>query len=172
MEASEKNMNLVLHLLTHLFFALAAGLIAWLFWGHAEISFLTGFFGGFLIDLDHLIDYFIAFGPKFRLSYFMRGYYFLKNDKIYVLFHGWEYVILSVITLLVIRPSAEIAAGVWGLTLGAFFHLVADRYINSGMSYKAYSLFFRAWKKFELKDIITPEHYLHHQEMKRITEIK
>jgi len=146
MEAPEKNMYLILHLLIHLFFAFVAGLIVWLFWGHSEISFLAGFLGGFLIDIDHLIDYFIAFGPKFRLSYFLRGYSFLKNDKIYVLFHGWEYVILSVITLLVIRPSAEIAAGIWGLTLGAFLHLVADRYINSGMSYKAYSLFFERGK--------------------------
>lgn len=165
-------MNLVLHLLIHFFFSSVAGLITWLFWGNAGVSFTAGFFGGFLIDLDHLIDYFIAFGPKFNALYFLRSYQFLKNDKIYVLFHGWEYIILSATALLIIPVSGELEAAVRGLTFGALFHLVADRYINPGMSYKAYSLFFRVWKGFKLREIVTPEHYLKHQELKQKTEFK
>lgn len=164
-------MHLTLHLFIHFISSLVAGVIAWLFWGNALTALMAGFVGGFLIDLDHIIDYIVAFGLKIRISYFLNGYQFLKNDKIYVLFHGWEYVILSIIALFIAPISEEFKVVVGSLAIGSFFHLVVDRYINPGMSYKAYSLFFRVWKRFELQEIVTPEHYLKHQELKKKAEI-
>lgn len=155
-------MSLAIHLSLHFLFAVLAGLITWLFFGHPFLSLTAAFLGGVMIDLDHLIDYFIAFGPRFQLNSFLKGHQFIKNDKIYVLFHGWEYVILSIITIVILGGSTKINAIVWGLTLGSFFHLVTDRYVNHGMTLRGYSLFYRAWHGFKMKDIVTPEHYAEH----------
>lgn len=165
-------MSLAIHLFLHLIFAIAAGFFTWLFFDHAVLSFVAAFFGGVLIDLDHIIDYVIAFGMKFRPVPFLKGYQFIKNDKIYVLFHGWEYVILSIISIWLMEASVEVKTIVCGLTSGVLFHLIIDRYINPGMSYKAYSLFYRAWNRFEIKDIVTDEHYRIHQKLKKVTRIK
>ena len=62
--------------------------------------FLIAFLGGVLIDLDHLFDYFLAFGAKFNLTYFAKGYQFLKSDKIYIPFHSWEIVIICFLLFL------------------------------------------------------------------------
>ncbi|MBI2439723.1 MAG: hypothetical protein HYV45_03955 [Candidatus Moranbacteria bacterium] len=155
-------MSLMFHLFLHFFLSLLAGVITWFFFGYQPISFLAAFFGGVLIDVDHFIDYFIAFGRNFRLTHFLKGYQFFKNDKIYVLFHGWEYVILLIIVIVSIEVSGESRALMWGVTIGAFFHLVTDCYINPGMSFKAYSFFYRYWKKFEIKELVTREHYADH----------
>ena len=160
-------MSLVTHLCIHVFFALVSGCISWFFFGNPEISFIAGFIGGVLIDLDHFIDYFIAFGLRFKTDYFIKGYQFLKNDKIYVLFHGWEYVILLLAFTISISGLTSLKSAIFALALGALFHLIADTHINKGMSYKGYSFIFRVMNRFEIKKIVTEEHYKEHLLEKR-----
>jgi hypothetical protein len=161
-------MPLIPHLSIHLTLSLFASFLVWLFFEkHLSGIILGALLGGFLIDFDHFIDYFLAFGLNFKLSYFTRGYEFLKSDKIYILFHGWEYVILLVALALVlknktIRTIGATGAFIFAIALGAFFHLGADIVLNEGMTVKSYSIIFRAKNNFQMEKIVTPEHWQNH----------
>jgi len=113
-----------------------------------------------LIDLDHLIDYFLAFGPDFRLDYFASGYQFLKSGKIYVLFHGVEYVIIALILAALLKNKACKSAFL-AVALGLFFHLSADSVAND-IPAKSYSLIYRIENRFELEKLVSREHYEKH----------
>lgn len=153
-------MSLFLHLSIHLSFALLVGFIVFRIWRKSTASFMGGALGGFLIDLDHLIDYFLAFGFNFKPDYFINGYQFLKSDKIYVLFHGWEYVIILMVIAVAVK-NLKLKSLVFALALGAFFHLSADVIINNA-SVKFYSIIFRSKNRFEVEKIVTPEHWREH----------
>jgi hypothetical protein len=137
-------MSLASHLLFHVFTALIAGYIVWRFWRHPLLSFGIAFVGAVLIDLDHLIDYYIAFGSHFDMLSFIHGEQFAKNDKIYVLFHGWEYVILLIAVSWLIKSNIKLKVAVLALALGAFFHLLIDVNVNHGMTVQGYSVVYRA----------------------------
>lgn len=155
-------MSLASHLFLHIFTAAIAGYIIWRFWRHPLLSFGIAFVGAVLIDLDHLIDYYIAFGPHFDISSFINGEQFAKNDKIYVLFHGWEYVILLITVAWLIRSNIKLKVAVLALALGAFFHLLIDVNVNDGMTIRGYSVMYRSAYEYEMKKIVTPEHYQNH----------
>lgn len=155
-------MDLVFHLSLHVLTALIAGYIVWRFWRMSTLSFISAFFGAVLIDLDHVIDYFFAFGLSFDLFSFVQGNQFAKNDKIYVLFHGWEYVILLAIVAWLIKRNIKLKVTIVALTLGAFFHLLIDTSINDGMTLRGYSVIYRSANKYEMEKIVTTEHYSEH----------
>lgn len=165
-------MSLAFHLFIHIVFAFVAGIIAWFFFGYPIVSFSGAIIGGVLIDTDHFIDYFLAFGRKWSLDYFIRGYQFLKNDKVYVLFHGWEYVILLAIVVWAVGAQSSLGAALFALGLGGLFHLIADTMINHGMSWKGYSILYRLLNKFEVERIVTPEHYQSHLKEKQSTRFE
>lgn len=162
------SMGLFLHLLAHIGLSVLAGLLVWKFFGHAIIAFPAAFVGGVLIDLDHLIDYFLAFGAKFRLEYFLKGYQFLESDKIYIFFHGWEYIILLAVAGWLAKSNVKIKATVFVLALGIFFHLSIDAFTNEGAQIKTYSISYRAKNNFDLKAMVTSEHYQDHQIRKKL----
>lgn len=152
-------MGLTLHLSVHVLTAFVAGYMVWRIWRKPLVSFGAAFFGAVLIDLDHLVDYFFAFGLHFDLASFLQGAQFDKNEKIYVLLHGWEYVILLLILAWLIRKNIQLKVGILAFALGAFFHLVLDTNINQGMSVKGYSILYRSVQGFEMEQVVTAEHY-------------
>jgi hypothetical protein len=155
-------MNLFIHLSTHVVLALLAGFIVWLIYRKPLWSFLAGFLSGVLVDLDHLIDYFLAFGWSFNLVYFRRGYEFMKNNKNYTIFHGWEYVIiLLVIWMLVKNKTAKAVA--LALALGLFFHLGTDVVIDK-LPIKSYSIIYKIKSNFDVEKMVSPEHWEKHQQ--------
>ena len=152
-------MSLVLHLFFHVLSAFFAGYIVWRFYRNPILAFGSAFFGAVLIDLDHLIDYFFAFGFHFNLTRFIHGEQFAQNDKIYVLFHGWEYVILLLGVVWLIKSNIKLKVATLALSLGAFFHLLIDVNVNGGMTMKSYSVLYRATHHYEMEKVVTPEHY-------------
>lgn len=160
-------MLLWLHLFIHVVFAVLAGLIVWKFCGQKIISFAAAFAGGVLIDLDHLIDHFAAFGFSFDFFSFIQGEHFAVNDKIYVLFHGWEYVILLIVVVWLIKSNIKLKTAILALAVGAFFHLLVDVNINHGMTYTGYSVIYRAVNGYKMEKIVTPKHYIDHLSKKR-----
>ncbi|PIR73431.1 MAG: hypothetical protein COU40_02455, partial [Candidatus Moranbacteria bacterium CG10_big_fil_rev_8_21_14_0_10_35_21] len=111
-------MSLFLHLTLHVLSGLLAGYFVWKYYKKPTLTFGFSFLGAVLIDLDHFIDYFLAFGFNFKLDYFTHGYQFLKSDKIYVLFHGWEYVIIFLILGLFIFKSKTAKTVIFALAFG------------------------------------------------------
>lgn len=164
--------DLFLHLSLHILTGILAGYLVWRIWGKPELSFIFGIAGAFFVDLDHLIDYFLAFGWNFsaswRIGYFINGYQFLKSDKVYVLFHGWEYVIILLILAIWVLKNKTAKTVFLALALGLFFHLSIDSLTNEGAKISTYSIINRAKNNFELKELVTPEHYQDHQERKKL----
>ncbi|MFC1645076.1 hypothetical protein ACFL08_03545 [Patescibacteria group bacterium] len=132
-------------------------------------AFLGAVAGGFFIDLDHVIDYFFAFGSKLNLNQFFKGMQFLESDRMYLLFHGWEYVVLIAVIACFLKNKI-FKIFLLALSLAAFVHLCTDIAINEGMSVKGYSIVYRAKSNFEIEKIVTPEHYVDH--MKRKMELE
>lgn len=167
-------MDLFIHLSLHIFTGLLAGFVVWKIWGNSKWSFGFGMMGAFLVDLDHFVDYFLAFGWSFsaswRIEYFLKGYQFLKSDKIYVLLHGWEYAIIFAVLAIWVIQNKTAKSAILALAIGLFFHLSIDSLMNEGAQIKTYSVIYRIKNNFNLEKLVTPEHYLDHQKRKKLIE--
>lgn len=152
-------MNLFFHELIHLLLSLFAGYLAWLISGN-PYTFAFGLLGGFFVDIDHLIDYYLAFGLKFNLSYFLKGYQFLKSDKIYIFFHSWELVFI-LFTLSYFGGPSPFGRNLMSFALAYLFHIYFDSLINHLKPF-SYFLLVRSINKFEIKSLVTTKHYKTH----------
>ncbi|MFZ2777959.1 MAG: hypothetical protein WAZ96_02015 [Candidatus Moraniibacteriota bacterium] len=148
-------------MLIHFAFSLLAGLIVWRIWKKPFLAAIFGFFGGFLIDLDHFIDYYLAFGLDWKWQYFEKGNQFLKSGNIYVLFHAWEYAIILMLLLFIVKNKYARTI-ILSLALGIFFHLATDVVIDD-MPIKSYSLNYRIAHDFKISQIVKAENYEKHQ---------
>jgi hypothetical protein len=158
-------MNPWFHLSIHLFFSLVAGLVSWYIWKKKLVSFMSALLGGFFVDFDHFLDYFLAFGWHFRPDYFIKGYQFLRSDKLYIIFHGWEYVgILMVLVFL--AKNKTVKTVFFGLALGLFFHLCVDVLVDR-LPVASYLVTYRAKNNFDLQKLVYPEHWQEHLEQKK-----
>ena len=90
---------------------------------------------GILMDVDHLYDYYQRFGKG-------------KHDKIYVLFHGWEYSLVGLgVLAFFFHPPVFIA-----VVLAHLAHVATDHWHN-GMARLGYSITFRVIKRFDAVSI-------------------
>lgn len=170
-------MNLFLHLSIHFTLGVVAGLIGWLVTKRFWASMIAGVLAGTLIDLDHLIEYWLVFGWSFNLSHFVQGFEYLESAKMRVVFHGWEYVIMLLAAYWALgrftRPWAgTVGAILLGVALGFFLHLSADSLIN-GIPVRSYSIVYRIVHGFEMEKMVTPEHWeefkMEREEYKKFT---
>jgi hypothetical protein len=157
---------LPLHLSIHFLFSLLAGIIVWRIWRKPILAISAAMLGGVLVDIDHFADYFLAYGWNFSWSYFIKGFEFLKSDKLYVLFHGWEYVVILLLVAIILKNKAAKSAFL-ALSLALFFHLVAD-VIMDKVPPKSYSVVFRAENNFNLQQLSYPEQWEKHLRYKKI----
>lgn len=91
----------------------------------------------YLVDLDHLVDYFKHFGTTFDIGDFLRSQQFVDTNRAIVPLHAWEWVGISAI----IGRRRGWKSIFTLFALGAFPHLVLDA-INVG-SVLFYSIAFR-----------------------------
>lgn len=162
-------MSLMAHLAIHFISGLIVGFIVWRIWKKPVLSYLFAILGSVFVDLDHLIDYFIAFGWNFKLEYFLKGYQFLENGKIYVLFHGWEYVVILAV-LVVILKSKTAKSVVLALALGLFLHISVDVVLND-MPIKSYSIIYRVKNDFKIQELVDRDHYERYLGRKNTTKL-
>jgi len=151
-------MPLWVHELFHFFTSLIVGAIA--YWEYGNLGLVAvAFFAGFLIDIDHIFDYSYYLITDFRnlnerrridliLDFFRPEYYIPRIRKVFILLHGWEY--LLVISLL-INAFWEGTPGLkFALIASYFFHLLFDQILCSG-NLLSYFFFFRFFNKFSLE---------------------
>jgi len=158
-------MNLYLHLSIHVFLALLAAFIVWRIYRIPTWPLFAALFAGLAVDFDHLIDYYLAFGWDFNLYYFLKGLEFVKSNKIYTFFHGWEYVILFLV-LWLISKHITVKAVFLSLALGLFFHLASDVVIDK-VPVKSYSIIYKAKNNFEIEKLVIPEHWEKHKKIRK-----
>lgn len=162
-------MSLSLHLLLHVVLALLAGILAWRIYGNLLIALISSLAAGVGVDFDHFIDYFLAFGFHLDLNYFASGYQFLKSDKIYIFFHGWEYVIIFLVAFYFVK-NKKFKTIFLAAALGLLVHLTADVALNE-IPFKSYSLAYRLANNFDIDKLLTKDHYQQHQELKQKTPL-
>lgn len=119
------------------------------------VIMLGAFLGEFLLDTDHLFDYFLAYGLHFRLDYFFKGYMFDKLSKTFVIFHAWEWIAVLG-TIICLTKNIIFRYFLIALTLGLLFHLVYDTVYNH-VYFLGYSIIYRFIHSFDAKYIALPD---------------
>ncbi len=158
---------LSLHLLIHLFLAIIVGYFSGRLFKKPALGILFGIIGGFFIDLDHVLEYFLVFGPHFSLTYFSQGRQFLVSDKVHLFFHAWEYVPLLLISAYLLRKKKIIALILVSLALAGGIHLLSDSIINQE-PLKFYTMSYRASVNFSAPRLMSAEAYEKNQDLKKV----
>jgi len=97
----------------------------------------------YAIDLDHLVDYFLYFGPTFSALEFVNLRYFINTSRAVVPLHGWEWAFFL---LALSWQEKTFKSFKFVIAVGIFSHLILDSY-NIG-SVLFYSFTFRALNEF------------------------
>ncbi len=126
----------------HLFVSAALSSVFYLMTGSVEGS-VASFVGGFLIDTDHFLDFWLY---KKRITYTNEffGKYYEKFGKVFIPLHSVE--------LLWLAYLAQVLTGsviLLGLCAGMAVHLIMDIIGNKNVSPFTYFLFYRALNRFE-----------------------
>lgn len=144
------NKNLFFHELTHFILSLLSGLFVWLIFGDwrlMPIAFLFGFF----IDVDHLFDYLNWSRGSFKLSeFFTPRLYVRGSKKVFVPFHGWEFLPLIWIVGRAIGLRLGISGFQWAASLAYFTHMVWDQ-ITVNSNTLGYFFIYRLINKFKIE---------------------
>jgi hypothetical protein len=151
-------MPLALHLFIH--FSLAA-LIGYYFgWRFKRpvLGIVFGILGGFLIDLDHVLEYFLFYGLHFNFTYFVESRQYLLTDKVKIFFHAWEYFPLLLLIAWLFRRKKVLKMIFLTLAFAGLVHLIGDVLIN-GYSLKYYSIAYRALHHFSAPELLSPADY-------------
>ena len=149
---------LPLHLAIHFILACLVGYLVGARFKKIWLGVVAGIIGGFLIDLDHILEYLLVYGWHFNITYFLEGRQFLTSGKIHIWFHAWEYIPLILIAARLLRPKKTIYVFLIALACGGFIHLVSDCLINQYPP-QNYSLFYRYEKDFSAERLLSPTQY-------------
>lgn len=154
------------HLLIHLALAILVGFFCGRRFKQIKLGIIIGFIGGFLIDLDHVLEYLIFFNWRFNFLDFIAGRQFLLSDQIHLWFHAWEYVIVLLLGAWVFKKYKTAQLVLFTLALAISVHILSDSVINN-FPLKYYSLSYRAEMNFAAEKLLSPEEYLKNLELKR-----
>lgn len=153
-------LSLPLHLSIHFVLAILVGYAVGRHFKKIRLGIIAGVLGGFFIDFDHVLEYFLVFGPHFNLWMFFNGRQFLASDRIRLWFHAWEYapIILLAAWLFWRKNKISVATFLFALALGGFVHLMTDCVLNLYPP-RNYSIIYRASQNFSTRQLLSPEQY-------------
>jgi membrane-bound metal-dependent hydrolase YbcI (DUF457 family) len=111
---------------------------------------VASFLAGFLIDLDHIVDYVRAHGWTLNWSRFNEACHEKYSGKLYLPLHSFELLILFFI--LFRGPKRQPFR--MGITLSVLVHLLLDQRCNPSRRWQTYFLADRIHKKFDANRIL------------------
>ena len=117
----------------------AVGGGVWLATG-SPVAAGAAFGTGVLIDVDHLYDYYQRYVKR-------------KKNKVYVLFHAWEYSLIGLLILTMVLYHPVFL----GALLGHIAHVTTDHLVNR-LSPFGYSILYRLSKRFDRTYIAPHSH--------------
>ncbi len=94
---------------------------------------------GVFMDLDHMLEYFVQRGPLRRLRDLFHASYNRGYTKAYLVLHGWEFLVLWAVLLVLTRGAPWVV----GAAVGFVHHLALDQVWNRPAPW-AYSFLWRA----------------------------
>ena len=134
-------MKLKQHITISLFFSASLYTIS-----NSWIVFSTSLISGVLIDIDHILDYFMAYGINIRIKQFFEVCHNLKIPRMRLIFHSWELLILLSICVFLVGWNPWIVGTIVGFTQ----HIVLDQVFNKPNKW-TYFFFWRLKKGFSSK---------------------
>lgn len=138
------------HELTHLLITVLISFFIWRRFRDFRLILLVFLFGIF-IDIDHWFDYFTWFGSKINLSNFFHvASYVHQSEKVYIPFHGWEFIIIFWLIGRWLGKIFKIKGMEWAITISYLAHLLWDNF-SFNHHPLAYSFLFRLINNFSLK---------------------
>jgi hypothetical protein len=102
--------------------AVSAGIYAL---SRSPVAAATSFAAGFLIDLDHVIDYWRAYPWRLSPRHFFVTCEEYRLKSLFLFLHSWELLFLLCLAAYFSRGAAAM-----GLMLGAAQHLILDQLCN------------------------------------------
>jgi len=120
------------------------------FSGVLQVSFrswpltLSSLLAGILMDVDHVLDYFLECGRPFEWRRFFRASYRREYLRYFLVVHAWEWLPLFWLCAWVSGWNPWIA----GLALGWAQHMTVDQILNKGRAW-AYFFLWRWKHKFD-----------------------
>ena len=118
-------------------------------WTHSIEAAVSAFISGILIDIDHLLDFFLFSGESFSVKAFFSWCNDGRWDRIILIFHSYElYFLYGIIVYNYPHPILT------GILLGTGLHLILDQTGNRHLiksftiSKWFYFFTFRAWGGF------------------------
>ncbi|MEE9201294.1 MAG: hypothetical protein V3V45_07610 [Candidatus Brocadiales bacterium] len=108
------------------------------------------FLGGWLIDIDHLLDWVMNFGPTPNYTRVKDNFARNRVRYVYVIFHGWEYPI----GILTFHAFYGLPQWVVYATVGYICHLTLDQMFNCHKGFLTYFLTYRILHKFKASSIL------------------
>ncbi|MBD3420905.1 MAG: hypothetical protein GF398_12365 [Chitinivibrionales bacterium] len=108
---------------------------------------VTSWLAGIFIDLDHVVDYLREYGFRLSPSHFLETFYHTRYKRVWLLFHGWEVMIL----LAAISYFTAWDPFTTGILIGCTHHLICDQFTNHA-SLPTYSLIWRLIKRFRVRE--------------------
>jgi hypothetical protein len=161
-----QHLPLPLHLSIHFVLAVIVGWFIGRRFNKTALGITAGLLGGFFIDLDHILEYFLVFGSHFNIVYFLEARQFLASGRIHIWFHAWEYAPILFLAAWLVRKNKAVTAFILALALGGFIHLVSDCVINQ-FPPRDYSLLYRWRSGFAVEKLFSPEQYQEFLENKK-----
>ncbi len=123
---------------------------------------LASFFAGWLIDLDHIVDYVSAHGWKPSWQRFNEASHEKYSGKLYLPLHSFE--LLALFFLLFRGPRRQPYRV--GISLSILTHLLLDQRCNPSRTRLTYFLSHRIHKRFDACKILGTDQALTHQHVK------
>lgn len=111
---------------------------------------LITFFVGWLIDLDHIVDYVAAHGKKISWFHFNEACHEKYSGKLYLPLHSYE---LLALFFLLFRGAQRQPLRV-GVTLSILTHLLLDQRCNPSRKPLTYFLTHRVRHKFDAEKLL------------------
>ena len=147
--------KLIVDLSMHFFLTLFLSVFMFCYTRNILLTFLV-FTGGVLIDTDHFIDYFLHL-DKWDIHSFLHGH-FVASRKLYLIFHGWEIVLIFAVLSLKWFLFFPLALGMAG-------HLTIDTLMHARRSPFSYFILFRWYHRFSFDKI---NYYSFEKQMKNL----
>lgn len=110
------------------------------------------FFAGILVDVDHYVDYVRDRGLNFNLKRFFQYSHKIEYERLFILFHGYEYVALLGLVLVLSGYNLLVAAALTGYAQ----HLIFDQFTNP-VKPLAYFITYRLKNSFSKECVLTDE---------------
>ncbi len=134
-------MKLKQHITISLFFSVFLFAISkfWIIFGSSLIS-------GILIDIDHVLDYFMAYGINLRVKQFFEVCHSLKILRVRLIFHSCELLFLLSISSFFVKWNPWLVGTIVGFTQ----HIVLDQVFNNSNKW-TYFFLWRLKNDFSLK---------------------